>query len=151
MSRIASSVNISINHENQGDKANTFQQQKRSVLIAHADLSQRSVLELSFISDGFEVAAVETGKAALKYLQDNTPDIMILDAHMPRLTGMDVCSRAKRVKRLEHIPVIIMTATIDDKTELMIKMCHADDFFPRGLKNIELKAKVRKLLERPKP
>ncbi|MEZ4605591.1 MAG: hypothetical protein R2865_01970 [Deinococcales bacterium] len=91
MSRIASSVNISINHENQGDKANTFQQQKRSVLIAHADLSQRSVLELSFISDGFEVAAVETGKAALKYLQDNTR-YHDLSAHMPRLTGMDVCS-----------------------------------------------------------
>ncbi len=120
---------------------------KAEMLIAHADTTQLSVLEMSFISEGYNVIIFDNGKEALRYLKTNEPDIMLLDATMPKLTGMDICFRIRKIKRFEDVPVIIMTEGHDDKTETMIKMCHANDFFPKTSKNIELKAKVRKLLE----
>lgn len=121
---------------------------KTEMLLVHADSTQRSVLEMSFISEGYNVVNFETGKEALHYLKTNVPDIMLLDADMEKLTGMDICFRIRKIKRFETVPVIIMTEANDDKTETMIKMCHANDYFPKSNKNIELKAKVRKLLEK---
>jgi len=120
---------------------------KAEMLIVHADTTQLSVLEMSFISEGYRVVIFETGKEALHHLKENVPDIMLLDADMEKLTGMDICFRIRKIKRFEKVPVIIMTESTDDRTETMIKMCHADDFFPKTSKNIELKAKVRKLLD----
>ena len=120
---------------------------KAQMLIVHADMTQRSVLEMSFISEGYDVTIFETGKEALNYLKTNVPDIMLLDADMEKLTGMDICFRIRKIKRFEDVPVIIMTESVDDRTETMVKMCHANDFFPKTSKNIELKAKVRKLID----
>jgi len=120
---------------------------KTEMLIVHADSTQRSVLEMSFISEGYKVVNFETGKEALNYLKTNVPDIMLLDAEMEKLTGMDICYRIRKIQRFETVPVIILTESNDDKTETMVKMCHANDYFPKTSKNIELKAKVRKLLE----
>lgn len=120
---------------------------KAEMLIVHADITQLSVLEMSFISEGYKVVIFETGKEALHYLKENVPDIMLLDADMEKLTGMDICFRIRKIKRFAKVPVIIMTESTDDRTETMIKMCHANDFFPKTSKNIELKAKVRKLLD----
>ena len=125
-------------------KAATY---KAQMLIVHADSTQLSVLEMSFISEGYDVVIFETGKEALNFLKKNVPDIMLLDADMEKLTGMDICFRIRKIKRFETVPVIIMTEAVDDRTETMVKMCHANDFFPKAHKNIELKAKVRKLID----
>ena len=120
---------------------------KAQMLIVHADTTQLSVLEMSFISEGYNVVIFENGKEALNFLKKNVPDIMLLDADMEKLTGMDICFRIRKIKRFETVPVIIMTEAVDDRTETMVKMCHANDFFPKSHKNIELKAKVRKLID----
>ena len=131
-------------NERAGKKAATY---KAQMLIVHADTTQLSVLEMSFISEGFNVVIFQTGKEALHFLKKNVPDIMLLDADMEKLTGMDICFRIRKIKRFEKVPVIIMTESVDDRTETMVKMCHANDFFPKTHKNIELKAKVRKLID----
>src|SRR5690606_39897542 len=66
--------------------------------------------------EGYEVAMVEDGKAALEHLKDNTPDLAILDVKMPYLSGIEVCRRMKRIPRLKHVPVIILTALRDETT-----------------------------------
>ncbi len=129
----------------------SFQGQVRKcaqVLIAEGDLSKRTVLELTLQSEGYEVTALETGKEVLEYLQKNTPDLMVLDTNLPQVSGVDICSRIKRVKRLKEIPVIIVCPKKDDRIAESVKMVGANEFFPRPFKNIQLKSKIRDLITR---
>jgi len=117
------------------------------MLIVHSDSTQLSVFEMSFISEGYKVTIFDSGKEALNYLKKHDPDIMILDADIKPPTGMDISRRIRKIDRFETVPVIILTDAVDDRTETMVKMCYANDFFPKTSKIIELKAKARKLME----
>src|SRR5690606_25181301 len=87
-----------------------------SILVAEDLAGQRMVLDMLLSVEGYEVHMVEDGAEALEWLRDNTPDLAILDVRMPRLGGLEVCARMKRVSRLKDVPVLILTALKDAAT-----------------------------------
>ena len=61
-------------------------------------------------ANGHEVIRAGDGKEVLAALRKTTPDLLILDVDMPYLDGLEIVSRARRVKRLARVPIILLTA-----------------------------------------
>jgi DNA-binding response OmpR family regulator len=59
---------------------------------------------------GFETEVIHSGDAAITWLSSNTPDVVVLDLHMPRVAGTDVLQHIRTNSRLANINVIIATA-----------------------------------------
>ncbi|NLG09653.1 MAG: response regulator [Deinococcales bacterium] len=96
--------------------------------------------------EGYEVAMVEDGKAALEHLKDNTPDLAILDVKMPYLSGIEVCRRMKRIPRLKHVPVIILTALRDETTLRDAREQGADEVILKPLEGKDFRETVKRLV-----
>jgi len=118
----------------------------RTVLIADDDPGHLRLLELVLGAYKFDVVGVENGHDALTYLQSHTPDMMILDVNMPFMTGLDVCARARRLNRLQGVPVIIMTALNDDATRRRAEDAGADLFLNKPLTGTDLRGAINSLL-----
>jgi len=116
------------------------------VLVADDDLGHLRLLELVLGAYTFEVVGVENGHDALTYLQSHTPDLMILDVNMPFMTGIDVCARARRLTRLKHVPIIIMTALTDEDTRRRAEDAGADLFLNKPLTGTDLRGAINALL-----
>lgn len=118
----------------------------RTVLVADDDIGHLRMLEVVLGAYQFEVVGVENGHDALTYLQSHTPDMMILDVNMPFMTGLDVCVRARRLARLQRVPVIIMTALTDDETRQRAEAAGANLFLTKPLTGTDLRGAISSLL-----
>ena len=80
------------------------------ILIADDSAGHLALLEMVLSAHGHNVMVAEDGKQALTALRETTPDLLILDIDMPYLDGLEIVSRARRVKRLAGVPIILLTA-----------------------------------------
>ncbi len=120
------------------------------ILTADDSEQIRSLLEMILSADGHNVIQTNDGRAALAWLKDNTPDLMILDVTMPYLDGIEVCSRAKRVSRLRATPIIILTAHTDDESRQRAKLAGADAFVNKPLSGKNLRSTIQEMLVKRK-
>jgi CheY-like chemotaxis protein len=119
---------------------------KASILVADDLAGQRLILEMLLSVDGYDMTTVEDGKAALDFLKDHTPDLAILDVKMPYLTGIEVCDRMKRIPRLKHVPVLILTALRDEDTVQRAWEGQADEVIMKPLEGKDFRQTVKDLL-----
>ena len=89
-----------------------------TILHVEDDADIRSLVELaiSFVDD-MDLIQVEDGLEGLEYLRGASPDLILLDDQMPKLSGREVISALKISSRLRKIPVIFMTASIGKEDE----------------------------------
>lgn len=97
----------------------------KTILIADDSEAHRSLLSSMLTSDRFELVLKQDGLEVLEYLKSNTPDMMILDIRMPHLDGLSVTERVRWVPRLQHVPVLIITAHDDQATAQSIEWVKA--------------------------
>ena len=105
----------------------------KTVLVADDNAAQRRFLEILFGFDGHTVVSFEDGLEALEYVQQTTPDLIVMDINMPYMTGIEVCQSLKSVAQLRQIPVIILTSLDDIATQDMVLMAQADAFIKKPL------------------
>lgn len=122
-----------------------------TILIADDEPAIRTMLEVILSADGHEIVAVADGKTALEYLQTHTPDVMLLDIHMPYMDGFEICSRVKRIKRLRNTPVVLLTALDDDQTRDHAKLVGADDIVSKPLSGKNLRGRITHLINARQP
>ncbi len=118
-----------------------------TILVADDNAGQRNLLDLVLSADGYRVDAVGDGRETLTYLKANTPDLIILDVLIPHFNGLEVCSRVKRVPRLQHVPVIILTSLQDEDTLATADMARADRVLLKPLAGKDLRSIVYDLLK----
>lgn len=83
---------------------------KKKVLIVEDEESLLKLESILLTSKGFEVKGVSNGKAALEYLEEEKPDLILLDIMLPEIDGFEVCQRIKSNPETKSIPVIMLTA-----------------------------------------
>lgn len=120
-----------------------------TILVAEDLAGQRMILDMLLSVEGYDVHLVEDGVEALEYLKEHTPDLAILDVRMPKLGGLEVCARMKRVGRLKAVPVMILTALRDAATLEASRLVAADAIVYKPLEGKDFRETVRSLLERP--
>lgn len=119
---------------------------KNIVLIVDDDAMARDVMEGLLFKENYQLDFAENGKQALAYLEEQLPDLILLDVMMPEMDGFTICKQLKASEQWRHIPIILVTA-LESKEDLARGLeAGADDFLHKPVDDVELKARVRAML-----
>ena len=84
---------------------------KTSILVVEDDSDLRTMYRSALKAAGYEVIAVDDGVAALRHLDAEVPDAVVLDLGLPQLDGRDVYRELAANPATAHVPIIIVTGT----------------------------------------
>lgn len=122
-----------------------------TVLIVEDELAQREVLAYNLEADGFRVLKAENGEEGLLVVDEQMPDVIVLDWMMPNLSGIEVCRRLKSRTETRSIPIIMLSARSEEVDKVRGLETGADDYVVKPYSVIELVARVRTQLRRSRP
>lgn len=121
------------------------------VLVVEDEPAQREVLAYNLEAEGFVVCRAENGEDALIVIDEEMPDVVVLDWMMPCISGIEVCRRLKSRVETRNIPVIMLSARSEDVDLVRGLETGADDYVIKPYSVIELMARVRSQLRRVRP
>jgi two-component system phosphate regulon response regulator PhoB len=121
------------------------------VLLVEDEPAQREVLVYNLKAEGFAVSCAVNGEDALLLVQEEMPDVIVLDWMMPRLSGIEVCRRLKIKPETRGIPVIMLSARSEEVDRVRGLETGADDYVVKPYSVLELMARVRAQLRRVRP
>ena len=98
-------------------------------------------------SEGYEVITGTDGLEAVKLVQEQKPDLVILDVMMPRLDGFSAC---REIRKVSESPIIILSARTEEYDKLFGFELGVDDYVVKPFSPKELMARIRVILERGK-
>ena len=110
------------------------------------DLSANArLLEAMLVPHGYSVTIAASGTECLEVVATSRPDIVLLDIHMPDMSGFDVCRRLRADASTRLLPVVMVTSSADPDKVASIE-AGADDVIARPFNPDELFSRVRSLL-----
>ena len=118
------------------------------VLIADDNKQIVSILSEYCKKNNFTVNTVFDGEAALKEIEENEFDIILLDVMMPKKDGFDVC---RQVRTFSNVPIIMITARGEDYEKIMGLEIGADDYIVKPFSPGEIIARINAILRRITP
>ena len=118
------------------------------VLIADDNKQIVSILSEYCKKNNFTVSTVFDGEAALKEIEENEFDIILLDVMMPKKDGFDVC---RQVRSFSNVPIIMITARGEDYEKIMGLEIGADDYIVKPFSPGEIIARINAILRRITP
>jgi CheY-like chemotaxis protein len=121
------------------------------VLVADDNRLVRDLIVFRLERSGYRVAAAENGTEALRMLREQLPDLAILDVMMPNLTGVEVTERIRADEATRHIPVILLTARVQEVDITRGFDAGADDYIRKPFNPQELRGRVQAILGRRRP
>ena len=83
---------------------------ERTILVADDESHILHVVSLKLKNAGYRVLTARDGQEALEMAQQEKPDLLITDYHMPQLSGIELCRRLKQDPATSNIPAIMLTA-----------------------------------------
>lgn len=116
------------------------------VLVVDDILPNVKLLEVKLASEYYDVLTATSGAEALRKVETESPDIVLLDVMMPEMDGFEVCRRIKSNPATAHIPVVMVTALTDPTDRIKGLEAGADDFLSKPLNDTALMARVRSLV-----
>ena len=116
------------------------------ILIADDDRSMRLALMNVLDSDGYNLHEVENGQEALEYCNKNMPDLVLLDAMMPKMDGFNACEKIRMLENGSHIPILIVTALDDEESVERAFKAGATDYLPKPVHFAVLRQRISRLL-----
>ncbi len=121
------------------------------VLVVEDEDALSALLEYNLEKEGFEVRLSADGEDALLVIEEDKPDLVLLDWMLPGLSGIEICRRIRAQPDTRDIPVIMLTARSDEDDRIRGLDTGADDYLTKPFSIPELTARVRALMRRSRP
>ena len=118
------------------------------ILVVEDEPSQREVLAYNLKAEGFLVISADNGEDALLLVEEEKPDLILLDWMMPNLSGIEVCRRLKSCNETRAIPIVMVSARSEEMDKVRGLEIGADDYLVKPYSVIELIARLRTQLRR---
>lgn len=120
---------------------------KVQILVVDDEWNMRNLLRIYLLRNGMEVKEAKDGFEAIKFIEQNHVDLVILDVMMPDMDGWEVCSTIRKSK---NVPILMLTARAETKDKVQGLKLGADDYLTKPFEPEELLARVYALLRRSK-
>lgn len=121
------------------------------ILVVEDEEALSALLEYNLSQEGFTVQVVPDGDDAMIALEEERPDLVLLDWMLPGLSGIEICRRIRAQAELRDMPVIMLTARGEETDRVRGLNIGADDYLTKPCSLPELVARVRALLRRARP
>ena len=119
-----------------------------TVLLVEDEPAQLEMLAYNLEAEGFDVITADNGEDGLILVDENDPDLIVLDWMMPQLSGIEVCRRLKSNSKTRQIPVLMLSARAEEVDRVRGLETGADDYVVKPYSVIELMARVKAHLRR---
>lgn len=117
------------------------------ILVVDDDTSNLKMASRILSTEKMRVSCLKSGVDAIKFLQENRPDLILLDVHMPEMDGFETIAAVRENKATADIPVIFLTADDDSDTETRGLQAGAMDFIKKPFVPEVLLLRVRHTVE----
>ena len=122
-----------------------------TVMVVDDSVTVRKVSQRFLSREGYDVILAKDGVDALRQLQDQLPDLMLLDIEMPRMDGYDLTRAIRGDDRLKHIPIIMITSRTADKHRNYAFSLGVNDYMGKPYGEEELAIAIKRLLKAEQP
>jgi two-component system, OmpR family, phosphate regulon response regulator PhoB len=121
------------------------------VLVVEDDPALAVMLRYNLEKLGYQVDEAADGQEALLRIAETAPDIVLLDWMLPSLSGLEVCRQIRRRPQTRDLPVIMLTARMEEQDSIRGLNTGADDYITKPFSVEALSARMRALLRRAQP
>ena len=119
-----------------------------TILIVEDDPALITILEYHLQHAGYRVISAKDGEIALTLIREESPDLVIADWMLPKISGLELCRILRRSPQFYLLPIIILTARTEQDDKLRGLETGADDYVTKPFSIQELIARVKNLLRR---
>jgi phosphate regulon transcriptional regulator PhoB len=123
----------------------------QKILVVEDEPDIRKLVQYNLAQERFKVLETEDGEQALKLLQHEKPDLVILDLMLPGLSGIELCRILRQRNETAKMPILILTAKAGEADRVIGLEMGADDYLTKPFSPRELVARVRAILRRTQP
>lgn len=116
-----------------------------SILVVEDEKPIADILKFNLEKEGYTVTCIEDGNEAIKQVEEETPDLVLLDLMLPGKDGMEVC---RHIRQKYDMPIIMLTAKESEVDKVLGLELGADDYVTKPFSNRELLARIRANLRR---
>ncbi len=102
---------------------------------------------LNALGNEYDVSVALSAKEAFEAIEEDLPDLIVLDIIMDEMSGIEVCKKIKNEKKTEHIPIIFLTAAHDALKKSAYE-AGADDFMGKPFEGALLRSKIKRLIKK---
>jgi DNA-binding response OmpR family regulator len=118
---------------------------KSTILVVDDEQNVCELITMYFEKSGFEIICSGEGNEALGLIRSHRPDLVILDLMLPGMDGLEVC---KEIRRASNVPIIMLSARVDEVDRVLGLEIGADDYVTKPFSPRELLARVKAVLRR---
>lgn len=106
------------------------------------------LIEFNLAREGFKVLTAETGEKGLRIIENDEPDLLLLDLMLPGLDGFDVAKKIRTMERVKNLPIIMLTAKGEEADVVTGLELGADDYVVKPFSPRVLTARIKSVLRR---
>lgn len=117
------------------------------ILLADDSVTIQKVVGIIFGSEEYALTVVDNGKAAVEKAREVNPDVMLIDALMPGMSGYEVCEAVRAIPELSSKPILLLTGSFEPFDENKAKTCGANDFLAKPFESQQMINKVKELYD----
>src|SRR3954454_5527681 len=121
---------------------------KPLVLVVEDEVPLLTLLRYNLEKQGFRVEEAADGQEALLRVAETRPDLVLLDWMLPQLSGLEVCRQLRRRPATRDLPIIMVTARVEQQDSVRALDIGADDYVTKPFAMDALLARIRALLRR---
>jgi len=121
------------------------------ILIAEDEAPLTTLLRYNLEKEGYRSLEARDGDEALMLANEDTPDLVILDWMLPRVSGIEVCRRLRGRAETRNVPIIMLTARGEETDRVRGLDTGADDYITKPFSMTELLARIRAVMRRIRP
>lgn len=118
---------------------------REKILVVDDEKEIRNLIQIYLKNEGYDTVTAEDGIEALKALEKENFQLIILDIMMPRMDGIEACMKIRQEK---NMPIIMLSAKSEDMDKIMGLTTGADDYITKPFNPLELVARVKSQLRR---
>jgi len=122
--------------------------ERKRILVVDDEIYIVHILEFSLTMEGYDVITAADGEEALRRVEEDEPDLVVLDIMMPRMDGYEVCRRLREDPATRNLPVILLSAKGRPMDRDLGLDAGADDYIVKPFSPRRLLEKIRELMDR---